>query len=680
MKCKRCGKELKPGDKFCMNCGAKVEKAEIPAGLKNDQGLKNIKQNTEAKKKSKIPVIAAVLAVIVLAAAAAAGGLLLLPEYQRQKVVSEIEKLQIPEYTEQADSLEDQWRSTGILDLSEKNDLIHELKDIKTEAENFQECKEDVEHLENEKETYNLDEVKYSAYVEALTACETAINEDRASEALALYDQAKQAREDLISANDAYIQERMELYESLDLENADADVKAGYEENMKTLDSLESAENGKDYAAFKEAFAKMDATVYMYIEPENPLSVSVQQVDASDFPKVKLYLQILNSDTGEVPEDLESSFFYINKKDANAQYIKETVTAVNQLNEQEALKVDMVADVSDSMSGSPMAEAQSIMKNFVNSVQFQAGDMVELTAFSNGVYLEKEFTSDPDTLIAAINDLHTDNMTSLYDALYTAVGRAASQTGARCVIAFTDGLDNYSQCSADDVINLANRYHIPVFIIGIGDADYSGVKELAEQTGGKYYNSQDVYGMEGIYDEIYRMEKELYLLEYEDTSGAEITDQADIQVGYRSLEYGGECEYVYTPNTLLSVDADVLYTDGPEAVVEKYMKNFDDAMTNMDFSYIEDCLLPGSSIYEEQKAYVQRGIEEQLDSYEIVKAEYSDENNCIVTTRETYYVRVQGEPLQLMTQECRYQVVKNGGDWKMSAFAGDIHVLSRIDQ
>ena len=677
MKCKRCGKELKPGDKFCMNCGAKVE---IPAGLKNDQGLKNIKQNTAAKKKSKIPVIAAVLAVIVLAAAAAAGGLLLLPEYQRQKVVSEIEKLQIPEYTEQADSLEDQWRSTGILDLSEKNDLIHELKDIKTESENFQECKEDVEHLENEKETYNLDEVKYSAYVEALTACETAINEDRASEALALYDQAEQAREDLISANDAYIQERMELYESLDLENADADVKAGYEENMKTLDSLESAENGKDYAAFKEAFAKMDATVYMYIEPENPLSVSVQQVDASDFPKVKLYLQILNSDTGEVPEDLESSFFYINKKDANAQYIKETVTAVNQLNEQEALKVDMVADVSDSMSGSPMAEAQSIMKNFVNSVQFQAGDMVELTAFSNGVYLEKEFTSDPDTLIAAINDLHTDNMTSLYDALYTAVGRAASQTGARCVIAFTDGLDNYSQCSADDVINLANRYHIPVFIIGIGDADYSGVKELAEQTGGKYYNSQDVYGMEGIYDEIYRMEKELYLLEYEDTSGAEITDQADIQVGYRSLEYGGECEYVYTPNTLLSVDADVLYTDGPEAVVEKYMKNFDDAMTNMDFSYIEDCLLPGSSIYEEQKAYVQRGIEEQLDSYEIVKAEYSDENNCIVTTRETYYVRVQGEPLQLMTQECRYQVVKNGGDWKMSAFAGDIHVLSRIDQ
>ena len=330
-----------------------------------------------------------------------------------------------------------------------------------------------------------------------LPACETAINEDRASEALALYDQAEQAREDLISANDAYIQERMELYESLDLENADADVKAGYEENMKTLDSLESAENGKDYAAFKEAFAKMDATVYMYIEPENPLSVSVQQVDASDFPKVKLYLQILNSDTGEVPEDLESSFFYINKKDANAQYIKETVTAVNQLNEQEALKVDMVADVSDSMSGSPMAEAQSIMKNFVNSVQFQAGDMVELTAFSNGVYLEKEFTSDPDTLIAAINDLHTDNMTSLYDALYTAVGRAASQTGARCVIAFTDGLDNYSQCSADDVINLANRYHIPVFIIGIGDADYSGVKELAEQTGGKYYNSQDVYGMEG---------------------------------------------------------------------------------------------------------------------------------------------------------------------------------------
>ncbi len=107
----------------------------------------------------------------------------------------------------------------------------------------------------------------------------------------------------------------------------------------------------------------------------------------------------------------------------------------------------MVADVSGSMDGAPLAEAKNIMINFINSVQFDAGDLVELTSFSTGVRLEQEFCDDPNVLTNDINALYTDDMTSLYDALYTAVERVATQTGARCVIAFTDGNDNYSNCT-----------------------------------------------------------------------------------------------------------------------------------------------------------------------------------------------------------------------------------------
>ena len=38
---------------------------------------------------------------------------------------------------------------------------------------------------------------------------------------------------------------------------------------------------------------------------------------------------------------------------------------------------------------------------------------------------------------------------------------------------------------------------------------------------------------------LYQMEKELYLLEFEDSTGAAVDDQANIQVGYHSEEYGG---------------------------------------------------------------------------------------------------------------------------------------------
>ena len=48
----------------------------------------------------------------------------------------------------------------------------------------------------------------------------------------------------------------------------------------------------------------------------------------------------------------------------------------------------------------------------------------------------------------------------------------------------------------------------------------------------------------------------------------------------------GECSYSYTPSVLLSVEGTALYQEGPEAVVEGYMRAFDDAMTNADFSAI----------------------------------------------------------------------------------------------
>lgn len=345
----------------------------------------------------------------------------------------------------------------------------------------------------------------------------------------------------------------------------------------------------------------------------------------------------------------------------------------------QALKVDMVADVSGSMSGTPLSEAQMCMANFVNSMQFDAGDQVELTSFATGVRLEQEFTDDASSLIDEINDLVTGDMTSLYDALYTAVERVATQSGARCVIAFTDGNDNYSDCSVTDVVNVASRYHVPVFIIGIGSVDTTDLYTITNQTGGEYYNINAVNSMQEIYEKIYRMEKQLYMVEFEDGTGADINDQSDIKTGYKSVKYGGECNYTYTPNVLLSAGSATLYKDGPEAVVEEYLKNFDDAVNHSDFSLISNCLQKGSPIYTEQEKYVQRDISEQLDSYELTDVSYSDENNCVISTRETYYVQVSGEALQLMTQECKYSLVKENGNWFMTSFV-DINVVSRIKQ
>lgn len=101
-------------------------------------------------------------------------------------------------------------------------------------------------------------------------------------------------------------------------------------------------------------------------------------------------------------------------------------------------------------------------------------------------------------------------------------------------------------------------------------------------------------------------------------------------------------------------------------------------MTQQSFSCIEPYLEAGSPIAAAQEKYVQRGISEALNSYEIENVEYLDSDNCVVTTRETYFVQKPGEPLTLLVQRCKYVMKRYESDWKISDFAENVEVLSRI--
>lgn len=662
MFCGQCGAEVKEGAKFCPMCGAKIEN-------------KNNLRKAMGKKKAIIGIVAVVLIVIGITGYSTAG-----LSMSKNNLASDIEQQHIEKFIEQKNVLEQKWETLDAFDVPQKKEVIQELKDLKQYGKIYRESKQTLRQLKKEMGRYELDETAYNKYIDFLTKWEEAYEEKNPYKIVECSKTKNKQLEKLKTSNEQYMSSRIRFYENIDLSKAEKNVKTVCENGLKKLKELKKTNRINKYSEFKKISDEMNSEVYMFIEPKKQVSVSVQQVDATEYPKVKLYLDVKDSNTQKTPTDLEDSFFYINREDSNEKFVKQTVKEVNQLNEEEPLKVNMVADVSGSMNGDPLQDAKTSMSGFINSLQFKAGDMVELTSFATGVRLEEEITNDKNRLLDDISDLVTGDMTSLYDALYTAAGRIASQSGARCVIAFTDGEDNYSNCSEQDVIDIANRYHVPIFIIGIGSKDYSGASRIAQETGGRYYNTEEIISMEDIYNEIYRMEKDLYLLEYEDATGQSASQISKIRIGYRSPEYGGECEYSYTPNILMNVDAKGFYTGGPEKVVEGYIKNFMSAMTHQDISYVEDYLLSGSDIYNDQSQYVKQGINEQLDSYEIVNTEYSDENNCIVTTRETIYVQVPNQPLELMTQQCKYRLIYIGTEWKMTAFADQVEVLNRINQ
>ena len=463
-------------------------------------------------------------------------------------------------------------------------------------------------------------------------------------------------------------------------------LEYAYDEELEEIEKLKNqveAYIGKsDYLGASKILKTLNEKVENASVICDNLSIQIKQVDTSEYPKIKLYLDIKDDTSGETPGNIEGKFFFLSEKLAkNSEYIKKEIQKVTQLNETESLNINMVADVSGSMEGEPLASAKSIMSNFLENVQFGIGDEVELNVFSNGVYTAEAFTSDKAMLVREIEQLTTGNMTSLYDALYAATNRTAIQNGAKCVIAFTDGKDNYSSCDANDVIEVAKRYNIPIFIIGVGSDIEEGVlRNIAESTNGFYSSVSNMSDMADIYNTIYRQQKELYMLEYEITEPDSTFDTRNLKVGIQTRQIGGTCTYDYIPKILLSAETSLGADFDIDNIVGKYLNGFVSAINSHDYSYLQPYVVEGSPLYKEVYPYIQKDIKETLLSYEIVNKEYIDDSTCIVTVHEVYEVLNQEDPLHMRTLESQYMLKKqNNNQWQFHAFNASIKILSKIN-
>ena len=284
--------------------------------------------------------------------------------------------------------------------------------------------------------------------------------------------------------------------------------------------------------------------------------MSVEQVDVNGYPMVKIYFRIRDSNTGAAVNTLDESGFHIYEKpEGAADFVKRDVIRSTQLNNEENVNICMVADVSGSMNGIPLSEAKWVMGNFLNTIQTEAGDRVSLISFADQVNIQTAFTGDTNLVRNAVNNLVTYDMTALYDALYVAINQTASQEGAKCIIAFTDGKDNISRCSPEIIVQLAQRYSIPVFIIGVGNnLDSGDLNYIASATKGFYKTVGQVNGMAEIYDSIFREQKEMYLVEYETLQQNNKDVIRNLNLDYVDDTLAVRQEYQYVPAVYMEVN------------------------------------------------------------------------------------------------------------------------------
>ncbi|MBL7198795.1 MAG: VWA domain-containing protein [Anaerolineae bacterium] len=160
--------------------------------------------------------------------------------------------------------------------------------------------------------------------------------------------------------------------------------------------------------------------------------------------------------------------------------------------------VYLVVDVSGSMEGSKLSNAQEALRVFMDQVKGDS-ERVGLVSFATNateVVPLDELTRSRAQIVRAVEKLEAYGDTALLDAVALAYQELQALEDAErinAIVVMTDGRENNSQVSLDRLthyIRESNEIGVPVVIFAIGygsDADTGVLRSLAESSGGQYY-------------------------------------------------------------------------------------------------------------------------------------------------------------------------------------------------
>lgn len=322
------------------------------------------------------------------------------------------------------------------------------------------------------------------------------------------------------------------------------DAEKGFINNAKK--ELKKALEGADYVSAEKVFLDFNEQKKRYDGiAKSDYFGNFIQMDVSNNKTIKLYYES-DGNTWDA-----NKFTLLERKKGGKKWNKAEIISMNQVEGE--LSIDLVADVSSSMEYM-FSDMKDGLKNFAYSTD--DGTKLGLSIISDVYRRESEFTEDKDHIISLIDNLYCDGLTSLYQSLYSSVIYTASKPGAKCVVAFTDGMNvpygTGYDFSENDVIEVAQRYQIPVYIIALGsDVDSYVLNNIAYSTGGRYYENISVYDLYSVYEEIYNSQKEIYELTYQSTLDNKKEREVYINYYDENSGRGTRSEFSIKPDIIL---------------------------------------------------------------------------------------------------------------------------------
>jgi Ca-activated chloride channel homolog len=174
-------------------------------------------------------------------------------------------------------------------------------------------------------------------------------------------------------------------------------------------------------------------------------------------------------------------------------------------------------------SGSMRTKRERVNKAAITFVKTSnPQDEVFLINFNDQVFIDQDFTRKQEDLSDALDVLDTRGGTALYDAIYLSLEHI--REGQEVLLVITDGEDRDSRYKFDTVLEFARESYASIFVIGLFDKEgersraqkkaVTHLKELAEETGGKYHFPESVDEVEAICTQVAHEIRNQYTLGY----------------------------------------------------------------------------------------------------------------------------------------------------------------------
>lgn len=180
------------------------------------------------------------------------------------------------------------------------------------------------------------------------------------------------------------------------------------------------------------------------------------------------------------------------------------------------LEIVAAIDLSGSMR-TRVSELKAAVGEFVVAVPTR--HEVTLLAFNDNIFPLTRRTTDPAARLRAVDRLAAWGATALYDVILRGIDMLDRTTGRKALIVFTDGEDQGSHATTEDVLARLEQTDATLYTIGQGQrASMPHLQQLmarlARQSGGRAFFPDRIEELRGVFREILDDLSNQYLLSY----------------------------------------------------------------------------------------------------------------------------------------------------------------------